>query len=654
MKKKKLIFILALFAVIWNSCFDDLPYSRRQERNQKTTDDAISLNAVKKYYSHIPLLTLPQTQDKAKGGHGMNDSIDTAKDSTHVHTDACQHKHHTRGLPDIQESNIVPLWDEARKWSDSVSVYIEIPLNISGGKLYAHKTIKRKGKKTIFERVRPESMLVFEQRLGKKKTDCYMVTLIGEKDYMKKHGKKMKTMRHIPDNHAFTGIWYKSYPSGRIQSAYYYTNGKRTHKIFRAGCQQQSDYSKDNDFLSISLVDRSLSASSYSIDWENDVYYCAFCGLYHTYDGGGCEVLIEYCTRCGQNVDDCNCCYYCGNDPCTCNVCFVCGSDPCTCYSQCPDCGHDPCICCPDCRNFPCTCCPNCGNDPCICDDENTEPDNPDDCNGPKCPECGGLIMDGITTRASVSCPICDGKRCPVCEKRHCKEVHSNCDPIPASGKIKASANTMYNTMKNTYPDGPETFAFRDFENLLRTNGHNENSIGLSYYSDEEVYRLRELKTGNSPTSVKVTIFTTTVATIHNHPNGTPPSGIDFLNTAKWVSDNNVYSTTYVYTTNGNYALYIEDVQKAKLFYSKYSNCLSDTETKMFKAESDLDKKWESIYKELKGLSDTDRHMMSLAELAEQTNSGIRILKSEPSSSNSFGLYYTQTIDDKIIPYNCK
>ena len=43
---------------------------------------------------------------------------------------------------------------------------------------------------------------------------------------------------------------------------------KERTKIFRAGCQQQSDYSKDNDFLSISLVDRSLSASSYSIDWE--------------------------------------------------------------------------------------------------------------------------------------------------------------------------------------------------------------------------------------------------------------------------------------------------------------------------------------------------------------------------------------------------
>ncbi|WP_330941523.1 hypothetical protein [Bacteroides sp. MSB163] len=459
MKKKKLIFILALFAVIWNSCFDDLPYPRRQERNQKTTDDAISLNAVKKYYSHIPLLTLPQTQNKANGGHGMNDSIDTTKDSTHVHTDACQHKHHTRGLPDIQESNIVPLWDEAREWSDSASVYIEIPLNISGGKLYAHKTMKRKGKKTIFERVRPESMLVFEQRLGKKKTDCYMVTLIGEKDYMKKHGKKMKTMRHIPDDHAFTGVWYKSYPSGRIQSAYYYTNGKRTHKIFRAGCQQQSDYSKDNDFLSISLVDRSLSASSYSIDWENDVYYCAFCGLYHTYDGGGCEVLIEYCTRCGQNVDDCNCCYYCGNDPCTCNVCFVCGSDPCTCYSQCPDCGHDPCICCPDCRNYPCTCCPNCGNDPCTCDDENTEPDNPDDCNGPKCPICGGLIVDDVATRASVSCQICDGDPCAVCGKRHCNEVHTN-DPCSKSQLLSGDAD--FRNKVDLFFDKNQTEYFED------------------------------------------------------------------------------------------------------------------------------------------------------------------------------------------------
>lgn len=439
MKKKKLIFILALFTGLWYSCYDDLPGSQKHKQadTQQTGDNTMSLDAVKRYYSCIPQLVLPQTQDKV---HEANDSTNVVNDSTHIHTDVCRHEHATRSLPDVQGSNIVLLWDESREWSDSTFNYVEIPLNVSGGKLYAHKTMKRKGKKTIFERIKPECMLVFEQKRGEKKIDCYMVTLVGEKGYIKKHGKKMKTMRHIPDDHAFTGVWYKSYLSGRIKSAYYYSNGKRTHKIFRATCQQQSDYSKDNDFLSISLIDRSLSVSSYSIDWENDVYYCAFCGLYHTYDGGGCEVLIEYCTRCGQNVNDCSCCYYCGNNPCTCNVCFVCGNDPCTCYSQCPDCGHDPCICCPDCGNYPCTCCPVCGNSPCTCDDGNTDPNNPDDCNGPKCPECGGLIMDGIATRASISCPICSGHPCAVCGKRHCNEVHTN-DPCSKSQLLSGDAD---------------------------------------------------------------------------------------------------------------------------------------------------------------------------------------------------------------------
>ena len=31
--------------------------------------------------------------------------------------------------------------------------------------------------------------------------------------------------------------------------------------------------------------------------------------------------------------------------------------------------------------------------------DENTDLDNPDDCNGPKCPVCGGLIVDDMATR---------------------------------------------------------------------------------------------------------------------------------------------------------------------------------------------------------------------------------------------------------------
>ena len=501
MKKKKLIFILALFAALWYSCYDDLPgsWKHKQEDTQKTGDNTMRLDAAKRYYSHISQLVLPQTQDKMHG-HEANDSTDVTKDSTHIHTDTCRHEHTTRSLPDVQGSNIIPLWNEYREWSDSTSNYVEIPLNVSGGKLCAHKTMKRKGEKTIFERIKPECMLVFEQKIGQKSVDCYMVTLIGEKSYIKKHKKKMKTMRHLPDDNAFTGVWYKSYLSGRIKSAYYYTDGKRTHKIFRTTHQQQSKYSKDNDFLSVNLVDRSLS--TYSIDWENDVYYCAFCGMYHTYDGGGCEVLIEYCTNCGQNVNDCSCCYYCGNNPCTCNVCFMCGNDPCIC-DICPTCGYNPCICCFNCGNYPCTCCPVCGYSscvccpvcgdfPCTCYDGNTDPDNPDDCNGPKCSECGGLIMDGIATRASASCPICPGHPCAVCGSRHCNEVHIN-DPCSKSQLL--SGDAAFRNKVDLFFDNNQTSQIED--GWLKTNTDeyispsNRTGTSLSYdYSGQVAGKL--------------------------------------------------------------------------------------------------------------------------------------------------------------------
>lgn len=501
MKKKKLIFILALFAALWYSCYDDLPgsWKHKQEDTQKTGDNTMRLDAAKRYYSHISQLVLPQTQDKMHG-HEANDSTDVTKDSTHIHTDTCRHEHTTRSLPDVQGSNIIPLWNEYREWSDSTSNYVEIPLNVSGGKLCAHKTMKRKGEKTIFERIKPECMLVFEQKIGQKSVDCYMVTLIGAKSYIKKHKKKMKTMRHLPDDNAFTGVWYKSYLSGRIKSAYYYTDGKRTHKIFRTTHQQQSKYSKDNDFLSVNLVDRSLS--TYSIDWENDVYYCAFCGMYHTYDGGGCEVLIEYCTNCGQNVNDCSCCYYCGNNPCTCNVCFMCGNDPCIC-DICPICGYNPCICCFNCGNYPCTCCPVCGYSscvccpfcgdfPCTCYDGNTDPDNPDDCNGPKCSECGGLIMDGIATRASASCPICPGHPCAVCGSRHCNEVHIN-DPCSKSQLL--SGDAAFRNKVDLFFDNNQTSQIED--GWLKTNTgeyispSNRTGTSLSYdYSGQVAGKL--------------------------------------------------------------------------------------------------------------------------------------------------------------------
>ena len=45
-------------------------------------------------------------------------------------------------------------------------------------------------------------------------------------------------------------------------------------------------------------------------------------------------------------------------------------------------------------------CCPVGGDFPCTRHDGNTDPDNSDHCNGPNCSDRGGLMMDGIATRA--------------------------------------------------------------------------------------------------------------------------------------------------------------------------------------------------------------------------------------------------------------
>ena len=79
MKKKKLIFILALFAALWYSCYDDLPgsWKHKQEDTQKTGDNTMRLDAAKRYYSHISQLVATDTGQNAwtrgKWQHGCDE-----------------------------------------------------------------------------------------------------------------------------------------------------------------------------------------------------------------------------------------------------------------------------------------------------------------------------------------------------------------------------------------------------------------------------------------------------------------------------------------------------------------------------------------------------------------------------------------------------
>ena len=77
-----------------------------------------------------------------------------------------------------------------------------------------------------------------------------------------------------------------------------------------------------------------------------------------------------------------------------------------------------------------------------------------------------------------------------------------------------------------------------------------------------------------------------TVAELHNHPNGTPPSFQDVLYTAKQAADTAIigYKATFVYNAKDDsfYALYVHDRDKAARFYEEIKDQI-DSEMMMFK-----------------------------------------------------------------------
>ena len=84
-----------------------------------------------------------------------------------------------------------------------------------------------------------------------------------------------------------------------------------------------------------------------------------------------------------------------------------------------------------------------------------------------------------------------------------------------------------------------------------------------------------------------------TVAELHNHPNGTPPSFQDVLYTAKQAADTAIigYKATFVYNAKDDsfYALYVHDRDKAARFYEEIKDQI-DSETMMFKRGSAMQK----------------------------------------------------------------
>lgn len=440
-----MITFLLMLVLLGYSCQEDPPFGNMQNNIGKATTraltyDTLTIDNAKAFFeTRYHSIALPNFSE----GRYMSDSLNNMRSKDgHMHEESSEKsKKAVFFYPDLDKTNLIPEWKNAKRWSNALASYVEVPLK--GGKIFALKKRQVAGKKSQTEKSHARLMLVVEHKHGISDFECYLITFAGTKAYMKEKGRNIKNLRSKPEDGKYTGAVYRSRLDGHIQQGCYYTNGKLTGKIFRKAALKYKIAENELVYYNVSLVDMSVNAARYSTGWEDDdVIFCALCNSSDCNNDCG-DVNITYCRECGQPADNCYCCYscgsypcmcldeclYCGYDPCRCcsdcgsypctcsDECYSCGYDPCRCCNncqyypcicnnECSSCGYDPCRCCSDCRSYPCLCCPICHHYPCSCKEEV-------DCPGPKCSTCNGTMSN---TR-SVSCPICN------CANELCDEI---------------------------------------------------------------------------------------------------------------------------------------------------------------------------------------------------------------------------------------
>lgn len=566
-----------------------------------------------------------------------------------------------------------PIWEKAVELQNGDEEVLLVPLQEEQTR-YTHTCIVRGN---VDSRQIASS---FSQLMIKKKnnrTIAHVITYLPERKYLRKNSSLSDSLIYNPTRFNFEGIVLISSLKGTFKHGYLYEKGIPVIKLFKRhehtdNCSHHSHEAevRENVNFNIFFYTKSLQSRSYGTNEETELF-CSTC--FKPVDECTCY-LIEgeyiYCNVCGERSYECVCdlyrCDFCGKYPCVCGeapeLCPACLNYPCTCYDdeECMYCGKNPCECstqyCNVCyrEKSNCACCPDCHKYPCECED---------DCNAPKCEICGKYIMDNIETRSTITCPICESRECPICGDRHCDMIHSSCDSIPNANTLKNKAVNSFKCLRDSPKNIYNSFSFDSLINVIDENRFNENAASVSYYADSDTYSFQYLIKGDKPYSVYIETGPYTHSTIHSHPNNTPPSGLDLINTAKWASECNNYQYSYIYTNGIIYALYVEDAAKARSFYLANKDKASAAgSTTMFVENTDLAESWDNAYGCLNDLTKNEKHMMALAEVMRKHDSGMQLLKWNYGDRNGlesepeFGIYTTRSYNNEklIIPLKCE
>jgi len=166
-----------------------------------------------------------------------------------------------------------------------------------------------------------------------------------------------------------------------------------------------------------------------------------------------------------------------------------------------------------------------------------------------------------------------------------------------------------------------------DYQSFLNKvhNASVEYSCSYQQYLDTEGKNIEHVITSpvrGEKYKVQNTVTPSTVATIHNHINGTPPSFRDVLFTAKMAKDSTLskYKVTFIYNSSNAeyYALYIKNRSQATNFSEAFSEEL-DEATNNYKKGGKLDR-----FLIRKGLSRD--YLSSLIAILDIFDSGISLI----------------------------
>lgn len=396
---KKRMFLVSLLAIAMGySCQNEF-VGMEDSSNAvltRSVGEELSVASAKEYFEanihklEIPGSYTPEQHSACDSEHCThNHDCDDCELHNHDSDEALSHDHapnkahrafESNHLPELKKSNIVLEWRKSRSWKEDSVSYVEVPMNM-GGQMFALKKSKKAGEKMKHERTRVESMLVFRQVGKDAKPQCYVVTLVGHKSYLKKNSQKVKSMRHKPTDTNFSGYALYTTVQGKVLHALTYEDGKIVSKLTPVAKPADST---PEQYSAISIFDMGANASAYSMGWEYE--QCDDCGCWH-YLYEGCMGTI--CEECHYNLDDCICCFNCQKAECVCcPECYATSPEACAC---CRDCKHTPCICCrrcgmigdgciccskcgesstnhcSNCRQCPCACCTTCHSYPCEC-----------------------------------------------------------------------------------------------------------------------------------------------------------------------------------------------------------------------------------------------------------------------------------------------